>query len=52
MIDTISFHKIAEIELNEAAGYYEARVNGLGEDFITEVERVTKLIQRNPESAQ
>ena len=50
MIERVSFHSMAEFELNEAAEYYELRVEGLGDSFIFEVERVTKLIQQNPES--
>jgi hypothetical protein len=51
MISSISFHEIAELELNEAAKYYESKVNGLGLAFLSEVERVTRQIQNNPESA-
>jgi plasmid stabilization system protein ParE len=51
MISSVSFHEIAELELNEAAKYYESKVNGLGLAFISEVERVTRQIQNNPESA-
>ncbi len=51
MILSVSFHEIAELELNEAAKYYESKVNGLGLAFLSEVERVTRQIQNNPESA-
>ena len=51
MISSISFHEIADIELNEAAKYYESKVNGLGFAFLSEVERVLGNIQNNPESA-
>jgi plasmid stabilization system protein ParE len=51
MISPVSFHEIAELELNEAAKYYESKVNGLGLAFLSEVERVTRQIQNNPESA-
>jgi hypothetical protein len=46
-----SFHYLAEIELNDAALYYNKQKAGLGLLFISEVERVVKFIGRNPESA-
>ncbi len=51
MIESISFHELAESELNEAAEYYESQVSGLGIAFLTEVERATNLIRQNPESS-
>ena len=51
MIELISFHELAESELNEAAKYYESQVKGLGIAFLSEVERATNLIQQNPESS-
>lgn len=51
MISFVSFHEIAELELNEAAKYYESKMRGLGIAFISEMERVTRHIQHNPESA-
>jgi hypothetical protein len=50
MIEAVSFHELAESELNEAAAYYESQVKGLGTAFLAQVERSTKLIQQNPES--
>ena len=50
-INTVSFHEAAELEMNEAAEYYESRVTGLGLTFISEVERCTNLIKENPESS-
>ena len=50
MIESISFHEKAEMELIEAAEYYDSQVKGLGEAFLDEVERAIKLIQHNPES--
>jgi len=35
----VSFHDIAMVELNEAAKYYEGETAGLGQAFVTEVER-------------
>lgn len=52
MIKSASFHPMAEIEMNEAAEYYETREIGLGTAFIDEVERAIKSIRRHPESSQ
>ena len=46
----VSFHDLAKIELNEAAQYYERESRGLGEAFVTEVERCTEAIVRYPEA--
>lgn len=43
------FHPEAEVELYEAAAYYEASVPGLGERFGDEVERVINLLLDHPE---
>ena len=51
MITSVSIHEFADIELKEAARYYESKVDGLGFAFLDEVERVVKLIRDNPESA-
>ena len=51
MITSVSIHEVADIELKEAARYYESKVNGLGFAFLDEVERVVNLIRNNPESA-
>ena len=50
MIYSISFHEMAEVELVEAAEYYNSQVSNLGEAFLSEVERTIKMIQQNPES--
>jgi toxin ParE1/3/4 len=52
MIKSASFHPMAEIEMNEAAEYYEAREPGLGNAFIDEVERAINSILQNPDFAQ
>ncbi len=36
----VEFHPAADAELRAAVAFYERRVAGLGEDFLTEVERV------------
>ncbi len=51
MIPSVSIHEFAELELNEAAKYYESKVNSLGFAFLSEVERVIEEIETNPESA-
>ena len=43
------FHPEAELELIEAAVYYEHAVPGLGERFETEVRRATDLLLDTPE---
>jgi plasmid stabilization system protein ParE len=50
MTDSVSFHEMAEMELVEAAEYYNLQVRGLGKAFLREVERAIKMIQKNPES--
>jgi len=52
MIKSASFHPMAELEMNEAAEYYETRETGLGNAFIEEVERAINFIRNNPESAK
>ena len=44
----ISFHRLAERELNDAAAYYESESSGLGNIFLDEVERFIEAIARNP----
>lgn len=43
------FHPEAELELDEAAAWYEAEVSGLGSDFGDEVERVINILLDHPE---
>ncbi len=44
----ISFHELAERELDDAAQYYERQSPGLGTTFIAEVERTTQAINQHP----
>ncbi len=44
----ISFHRLAERELNDAAAYYESESSGLGVIFLDEVERFIEAIAKNP----
>ena len=43
------FHPEAELELYEAAAFYEAGLAGLGRDFRDEVERVVNILLEHPE---
>ena len=45
----LEFHPEAELELIEAAAYYELQVAGLGERFEAEVRRATNLLLDHPE---
>jgi len=45
----LEFHPEAELELIEAAAYYELQVRGLGERFEAEVRRATDLLLEQPE---
>lgn len=47
----ISFHEMAEMELNEAARYYESEVEGLGKAFLNEVEHAIEQIKEHAEAA-
>jgi plasmid stabilization system protein ParE len=47
----VSFHALAERELNEAALYYESESSGLGSAFLAEAERATEYMLRHPEGA-
>lgn len=42
------FHAEAERELEEATGFYESRVPGLGRLFSAEVERTVRLLHEYP----
>lgn len=44
----LEFHPEAELELIEAAVYYERQVIGLGERFETEIRRATDLLLDQP----
>jgi plasmid stabilization system protein ParE len=47
----VSFHAMAEQELNDAASYYNALRPGLGQAFLDEVERAVTQILAYPEAA-
>ena len=47
----LSFNRLAERELAEAAEYYDEESPGLGERFLEEVRHSTLLLQRYPHAA-
>jgi plasmid stabilization system protein ParE len=51
MTRRLSFHAMAEQELNDAAGYYQSVRAGLGDAFLNEVERAIAQIAAHPEAA-
>lgn len=51
MTPPVEFHNLAELELNEAAAFYESEVAGLGLAFLDEVERSINQIRAHPEAA-
>jgi len=46
----ISFHRLAERELNDALHYYEFESPGLGAAFLDAVEKACVSIQEHPDS--
>ncbi len=46
----IIFLDPAEREMNEAAAFYERNADGLGEEFLNEVDRTTRLILESPKA--
>ena len=49
MIDYF-FHPEAAAELEEASGFYESRMAGLGKSFAAEVQRTVTLIRQFPDT--
>lgn len=52
MEDEVSYHRLAELELNEAAAYYEFEEPGLGARFLTEVDRCIESLVKHPEALE
>jgi len=48
----VSFHRLAERELNDAAVYYENERAGLGLKFLHEVEQYIEAIIKNPNAGR
>ena len=44
------FHELAELELNDAADFYDSKEAGLGSAFVREVQRAVHQIAEHPES--
>jgi plasmid stabilization system protein ParE len=51
MTGRVSFHRLAERELNEAAQYYDAECPGLGAASVNEIQRCVEGILHHPEAA-
>ena len=51
MSASVSFHRLAGRELNEAAQYYDSESPGLGGAFLAEIQRCIRSIQESPEAA-
>ena len=52
MSQPFSIHETAEVEINEAADFYDLEDPGLGSVFIDEVERAIQSISQFPEAAR
>lgn len=50
MENEVSFHRLAELELNEAAAYYELERQGLGARFLREVDRCIESLVKHPQA--
>lgn len=48
----LTFHSDADAELTEATHYYESCQNGLGSEFLAEVERALDQISMNPAASR
>ena len=48
----VSFHRLAEIELNDAAAFYEGESPGLGPKFLTEIDSCIDSIVKHPRAGQ
>jgi toxin ParE1/3/4 len=46
-----SIHETAEIEINEAADFYDLESPGLGNVFVDEVQRAVEIISQFPDAA-
>ena len=49
-MDQPDFHRLANCELNEAAGSYELESPGLGSSFLKQIERCLQSIADHPEA--
>jgi toxin ParE1/3/4 len=46
----VTYHRLAELELSDAAQYYETESPGLGTAFLNEIGRCTAAIVEHPEA--
>jgi toxin ParE1/3/4 len=46
---TLTFHRAVQQEVTEACEWYDARKEGLGDEFFQELEDVLDLIRKNPQ---
>jgi hypothetical protein len=47
----VSFHELAEFELNDAAVFFENEMEGLGPRFLSAVQSAVLYIQQHPEAS-
>ena len=47
----VSFHELAEFELNDAAVFFESKTEGLGLRFLATVEGAVAEIRRHPQAS-
>ena len=48
----VSIHELAELELNEAADFYDSKLPGLGTSFVLAIQQSVLQITRYPESTK
>src|SRR5215470_12816856 len=51
MSKTVSFHELAEIELNDASIFFESKREGLGLRFLAAMEAAVTHIQEHPQAS-
>ena len=51
MTRSVSLHELAELELNQAADYYDSKQPGLGRSFILAIQQAVLQIKTHPQSA-
>jgi len=52
MSKRVSFHELAEIELNDASFFFESKREGLGLRFLAAMEAAVTHIQEHPQASQ
>lgn len=51
MSKTVTLHELDELELNDAADFYDSQESGLGSEFVREVQKAAIQLSEYPESA-